>query len=1089
MAIKKFINSGLLYQDVITDRFRQNAGFYETPDAIQNQKSADWQDKKINFAVYSGFSNALEIGSDEGCFDINDISKIIPIAVYSKIVDLDEDGNLSATDEAGRTLAQFTQMLYGSHPEGAAGPPLIYTPGKGLLPFGDAGIFNKKFFNTMFYDHNFEFDMPEKNNDIVDEIVPKLGTTTYDIKAEYNHYCKEYEDTIASNTTFESITPYLYSFADAIYNANVEPANLDQNKKKGFKFDSLQNLRLYLNDPRRQIFLGGSSGAGSNPFLGAGMGTLAFKIAGTMWLHWPEQNKTGLPYIIDFWPDNDALQWIAICENSMKNKAYKGLGNYGPDLIGYDFKGKQISFADYFKSWSYRYNNPAGKDLADNAEGEGADYAKFMRSWLQYKYKNILFSDMDLMKYNFGFKDLFPMNVNISLDNPIHNYETQGDEDAYVDDTNAAAKDLMLKNSIFEPLMRKFIDTTCQSRTFEVSPNLKRAYHSEPTQEDLYYDPELLNPLTLNYSERRFSESFVKQRTGLHEIDISADGEWSPRPARQAKMIDFKEFVSVLKYEGADYNDEHLSMMGSLQRNNSYYQVGKNTDVASACVFGENCSDEGEPDSLEALADIYSSEFYEFVWRKFHQLLGFSVYSFGDPAYDPQAQNPADNADGSVTHPFGKVDKYNEILAFRLSKHEVDENNQPIPKAIQNIYFPNTRAAINYIDSQVKYGKKYHYQIHAITLVIGLKYFYRNPTTPVLENTYTDEFLMASGKLIAGTDPSSGQKAAAAPGGGLAFWSQMELVVQPDVVIAEVPYATLGTINMISAPPVGPSVQFFTYKKDIDSNNDTTPTMDIFLQNSTVSHTVLPKPIEDVDYEYYQDVLAAQSLSGDDTGKIFFSADDPVAAYRVYRLETKPLDLADFANSYEKYNSLEEENIIINQNLEYNKKYWYTFRSEDIHGGVSNPTHIYEIELVSLSDGVSENTPVAIYPVIKSYAIEEFFIGTPYPKKKSFKKYIHIRPAANQEKLKMDSYFGADSAKDIEPVFGENIPQKNGAPLYVIGEKQADGNYNLKRKVKIRLTSKATGRKIDLNVNFNHIHVPWNVDNPNKENKVVGDDD
>ena len=401
MAIKKFINSGLFYQGNIIDRFRRDAGFYETPDAIQNQKSADWKDKKINFAVYSGFqNNALELGSGEGCFDINDISKTIPIAIYSNFLSLAD----WAHDEAGRTLDQFTEVLYGLPPDGSSSP-LIEEAEKGFLPFGDAGIFNKTFFNTMFYDHNFEFDMPEKNNNINDEIIAKEGTTTYGIKAEYNYYVKEYEDTIANNTTFESITPYLYSYADVIYSADIDILKvgaIPKDQEEHFKYKNLANAnRLYLNDPKRQIFLGGSSTAYAGAMLGDNL-HLSFDIKGALGFYWPEQNNVDAKYIIDFWPDNDALQWIAICENSMKNKAYKGLGNYGPDLVEYDFKGKQISFASYFKSWSHRYNNPAGKDLVGNAEGTADGLTNFMRNWIQYKYKNILFSDMDLMKYNFG---------------------------------------------------------------------------------------------------------------------------------------------------------------------------------------------------------------------------------------------------------------------------------------------------------------------------------------------------------------------------------------------------------------------------------------------------------------------------------------------------------------------------------------------------------------------------------------------------------------------------------------------------------------------------------------------------------------
>jgi len=109
-----------------------------------------------------------------------------------------------------------------------------------------------------------------------------------------------------------------------------------------------------------------------------------------------------------------------------------------------------------------------------------------------------------------------------------------------------------------------------------------------------------------------------------------------------------------------------------------------------------------------------------------------------------------------------------------------------------------------------------------------------------------------------------------------------------------------------------------------------------------------------------------------------------------------------------------------------NKKYYYLFRAIDVRGHVSNPSAIYEIELI--------DDHGAVKPLIRTIDI------TAKPPKSVFdecQKYFYLKPSVKQ------LYFNNDP--EIESIFSTT-------------EK--------KKKYKIRLTSKGTGKKIDINFSF-----------------------
>ena len=126
-----------------------------------------------------------------------------------------------------------------------------------------------------------------------------------------------------------------------------------------------------------------------------------------------------------------------------------------------------------------------------------------------------------------------------------------------------------------------------------------------------------------------------------------------------------------------------------------------------------------------------------------------------------------------------------------------------------------------------------------------------------------------------------------------------------------------------------------------------------------------------------------------------------------------------------------------------NIKYYYMFRTVDIHGGLSNPSIVYEIELY--------NDGGAGYPIIRQYDFTQVDPKTPT---KSARKIIQIVPRITQAYLNESASGLIDASGNLSSARNKNI---------VLG---VEDEPLFGKKFKVRLTSKTTGKKVDINIDF-----------------------
>ena len=403
----------------------------------------------------------------------------------------------------------------------------------------------------------------------------------------------------------------------------------------------------------------------------------------------------------------------------------------------------------------------------------------------------------------------------------------------------------------------------------------------------------------------------------------------------------------------------------------------------------------------------------------------------------------------------GKIAR-SETIFYQVDKYKGNQSNFPI----QSFYVPNSNelGICELIDTQVKYNTPYKYKIHAYQMVYGVKYQYAKETSDYID--------AATGGYVTIGDVK-----------GVVEAPRFKVTMEPYLKLVRVPYFESPFMKIVDSPPVAPDVDVIPYRGI--SNKI------LFNFNANVGNLdLVPEIIEAGEQQLITELELVQKVSPGDL--INYASDDPPKLFQVYRLNYKPESYRDFSGNMIKEISTQKDTVNLSavsyvDTVEPNRKYYYTFRSIDVHDHLSYPSPVFEIEMVE-ADG-------AVYLLMDTIKLEKTDSRVP---SKIMNKHILISPSfphriVDLEKTILNAqsrqfYAGtnldrfASHAAAGTPGLVTGIPINSAKQLsrndVVLGVAEHESIWG--KNFKFRFTSKNTGRKFDLNVKFKHI---FNYDN------------
>ena len=418
---------------------------------------------------------------------------------------------------------------------------------------------------------------------------------------------------------------------------------------------------------------------------------------------------------------------------------------------------------------------------------------------------------------------------------------------------------------------------------------------------------------------------------------------------------------------------------------------------------------------------------------------------------------------------------YTEDIFYKIRK-SVKPAGEDSFRTIQTILVPNTSELdiVKFVDTQVKYetAATYKYDVFAHRIVFGSKYRYMwinkfgnyeylpqtddlppgsvvNPDgadplklvgvhTNLTYNTNQDSPpgggtsggnpnsppplggpISGTGESFAGNLGETGAEIDLTTAGEdlqqvypemIHCYANLKVEVEPSIRIIEDKIFSTPEIYIMDKPPVTPDINIIPYRA---VNNR----VKILLSANVDRYRDIPVILLDEDQDEFDRVKAAQ-LSYD--GKVEFGSDNPTTRFQIFRTQVRPTVYSDFELYQDINNAVFEESILPNT------KYYYTFRAVDDHGHLSNPTPVYEVELIDEKG--------AVKPIIRMISMEQKQNKTSI---KEAQKYIYLKPSQRQ--------------------------------LFFSGSPQVDSifsNESKKKRYKMRLKSKGSGKKIDINFSF-----------------------
>lgn len=395
--------------------------------------------------------------------------------------------------------------------------------------------------------------------------------------------------------------------------------------------------------------------------------------------------------------------------------------------------------------------------------------------------------------------------------------------------------------------------------------------------------------------------------------------------------------------------------------------------------------------------------------------------------------------------------RYNEVVAYRVEKiggrGTGDANTQ---NTLQNFWFLNTIdvSDFEYIDNQVLYGEEYTYNIYKYVLIAGAGYsysdlrmtqtiadldgswcleFYNPETNEAIAPLYSDIDVL-TGDLNTGAQLNSKDK----------YLADFQVDIVPSIKIVEIPILT-KTVSVLDSPTNPVNVIPF-YERN-DSNR-----IGFKIRYDAPIETPFPTTLTSAEDSYRDRYLESYDLLSDETF-LTDSVSLPITL-EIYRLDSKPTSLTDFGGNLlaTKSMKIENEDAVFSTTIAYdkiaaNRKYYYLFRIANEVGSPAYASHVIEASLQA--DGGYK------FGLFESYFENELADETPTRERESFKKLINLVPSIN-------NFFVNDSDADYTNL------ARNEVNNITFGE----GDVVWDKTFKLRLTSKKTGKKIDINVTY-----------------------
>jgi len=437
--------------------------------------------------------------------------------------------------------------------------------------------------------------------------------------------------------------------------------------------------------------------------------------------------------------------------------------------------------------------------------------------------------------------------------------------------------------------------------------------------------------------------------------------------------------------------------------------------------------------------------------------------------------------------------KPSEIVAYRVEKIggpvTGDSNTQ---SALQNFWIFNDESlnTLNLIDSQIKYDTTYTYKVYAYYAIKGFKYRYSDlqisriigqvssdgapgsveaasgladgpvdqPSGYCIE--YYDPFTNERSKDLLENIPEVYGEESSIPVSSLSdeslrtavsskrgadervlppYVANFIVTLQPSLKIVEVPLMT-KSYKVLDNPPNELNV---VPNYVLDNSNR----LHFDLAYQTFSAHSYPRPINNLDVTVEEEFLQANDFLA--TTMIDKETVSPQRIVEVYRLSTKPKSFRDFSGNLLSTLSLAIEasdfsytTAVFNDIVKSNQKYYYLFRALNEQGIPGNVDTILEAELIN--DGGYK------YATFEVLFEEDLQVDDFTKSSTQFKKILQLTPSLAQTEINSDD---ADFSKSAEIEY----------PNVDIGTAE---DLIWGKTFKIRLTSKKTGKKIDLNVTY-----------------------